>query len=467
MQLWIQWWSWVEPLRQACSRSRTFLWLAAAIAGMSSRSDLLGVSSIIRALGFCERFYDRLLDFFHSNAIDPDVLTRCWVRLVFQRMPGICRSHGRPVLVGDGIKTSKRGRKMPAVKLLHQASQTNTKPSYIMGHSIQVVSALVSASSTFFAVPLSGRIHEGLLFTTRDQRTLSEKFLSLVGSLGLEEPVYLVADSYFACQTIALGLLAQGSDLISRLRKNAVAFQPVPPPLKPKAGRPKFYGPKVRLFSLFDSRQDGWVSLASPVYGEKGVMIRYLSLDLIWRPIQRLARFVLVDHPHRGRILLLSTNRSLNPIEIIRLYGLRFKIELSFKQAVRSIGVYAYHFWMRIMDKIPFHGSDQYLHRKSNSYRFAARRKLAAYHRHIQIGLIAQGILQCLAATVPSLVWSSFGSWFCTIRPGIPPSELVVMLALRNSLPEFLARSGSAAIFTKFIRDRIDLNRFEGLRLAG
>jgi hypothetical protein len=76
------------------------------------------------------------------------------------------------------------------------------------------------------------------------------------------------------------------------------------------------------------------------------VSIRYRSLDLVWRPIRRLARFVFVDHPHRGRIIFLCTDLELSPIEVIRLYGLRFKIELSFKQAVRTIGVYAYHFWM-------------------------------------------------------------------------------------------------------------------------
>jgi hypothetical protein len=37
------------------------------------------------------------------------------------------------VLVGDGIKIPKRGKKMPAVKLLHQQSESNTKPEYIMG----------------------------------------------------------------------------------------------------------------------------------------------------------------------------------------------------------------------------------------------------------------------------------------------------------------------------------------------
>jgi hypothetical protein len=77
MHLWNQWWSWVEPLRGACSRSRSFLWLAAALAGMSIRGDLLGVTGIIRALGFCEGLYDRLLDFFRSSAVDCDALSRC------------------------------------------------------------------------------------------------------------------------------------------------------------------------------------------------------------------------------------------------------------------------------------------------------------------------------------------------------------------------------------------------------
>jgi hypothetical protein len=41
------------------------------------------------------------------------------------------------------------------------------------------------------------------------------------------------------------------------------------------------------------------------------------------------------------------------------------------------------------------------------------------------------------------------------------------MTAMRNALPEFLAGSGQASIFKKFIRDRINLSRAEGLRLAG
>ena len=468
MRIWTEWWSWVEPLRAACSRSRSFLWLLAALAGISIRSDLLGVTSIVRALGLGGHCYDRLLDFFHSKAVDPDALCQCWVKTVFARMPGIHRVNGRPVLLGDGIKIPKRGRKMPAVKLLHQVSESNSKPEYILGHSIQAVSVLVSAASTFFAVPLSARIHEGLVFSNRDQRTLPKKFLSLVEALGIAEPVYLVADAYYACHTMALGLIQAGSHLISRLRKNSVAFEPIlSTEAKPKRGRPRLYGRKIRLFTLFEKSDDRWTTVASPVYGEKDVLIRYLCVDLLWRPIRRLARFVLVEHPDRGRILFLCTDLSLNPIEIIRLYGLRFKIELSFKQAVRTLGAYGYHFWMKTMDKIGSRSGDQYLHRKTDPYRDAIRRKLAAYHRYIQIALISQGVLQCIATTTPALVWSSFGSWLCTVRPGIPPSELVVMIALRNSLPDFLIPSGPGDLLRKFLRDRLDLNRAEGFRLAG
>ena len=89
MRIWTEWWSWVEPLRAACSRSRSFLWLLAALAGISIRSDLWEVTSTVRALGLGGHCDDRLRNFFHSQAVDPDALCRCWVKTVFARMPGI------------------------------------------------------------------------------------------------------------------------------------------------------------------------------------------------------------------------------------------------------------------------------------------------------------------------------------------------------------------------------------------
>lgn len=440
----------------------------AALAGLCIRQDLLGVTSVVRALGLKESLYDRIIDFFHSDAIDPDRLCRVWTRLVLQVFPSAMRINGRLLILGDGIKVPKTGRKMPAVKCLHQESENNTKPEYIMGHSCQAVSLVVGAGESAFAVPLATRIHEGAVFSNRDKRTLPGKMLSLVRMLAIPELFYFIADAYYACKTIAPGLLKDGAHLVSRVRSNAVAYFPAQAPARKKRprGRPKMYGKKLKLRSLFD-RVEEMTEAESPVYGERGIIIRYLCVDLIWKPLKRLVRFIIVIHPSRGKCIFLSTDLELPPIDIIRLYGIRFKIELSFKQALRVIGVYAYHFWMRAMDPIRRLSGDQHLHRKTDDYRNAVRRKMAAYHRYIQVGLIAQGLLQYLATQFPTLVWQNFGSWLRTIRPGIPPSELVTANALRYALPEFIAGYRQAPIFTKFLLERIDVSRSEGLRLAG
>ena len=108
---------------------------------------------------------------------------------------------------------------------------------------------------------------------------------------------------------------------------------------------------------------------------------------------------------------------------------------------------------------------DQYLHRESLEYRTPSSAS-HAYHVFIQAGLVCQGLLQYLAAVFPQLVWNSFGSWLRTIRPGIPPSELVVATALRQRLPQFLVNSAKSNSFAKFIAEKQDPDTFEMFRLA-
>src|ERR1035441_7448740 len=468
LMLWNYWWNLVCELRSACARTRAFLWRALCLAGMATRKELLGVTSIVRALGLEPACYDRLLDFFHSPALNLHQLTCAWCALVFRAHPGILRVNGRPVLAGDGIKIAKAGRKMPGVKKLHQQSESNTKPEYIFGHSCQAVALLTQALASVFAVPLACRIHEGTVFSNRDHRTLLDKMILLIDSLGLKQSFYFVADAYYASGKIVRGLLIHGNHLVTRVKSNSVAFFPAtpPPPNRPRPkGRPAKYGNKIKVATLL--KQPAELQQApSPVYGEKGVTLRFRTADLLLRPVGILVRFVVVLHPLRGAILLMCTDLTLSPLDIIRIYGLRFKIEVSFKQALHVIGAYAYHFWMAAMTPLRRVSGDQYLHRKSVDYRDAVRRKIAAYHRHIQLGLIAQGLLQILSATIPTLVWQSFGSWIRTVRPGLAPSEQVVAIALRNTLPEFLASAAKPSILVKFIRDRLDLSRTEGTSLA-
>ncbi|MFY9327890.1 MAG: transposase [Georgfuchsia sp.] len=441
MTLWIEWLNAVRTLRPACHCLRNFLWMVLALMGLCIREDNAGITSFVRILNFRPAAYSRFLHFFHSNGLDLDQLTACWARLCLTLFQPV-EVGSRLVCLADGIKAPKEGKRMPAVKGLHQQSSSNSKAEFIMGHSLQAISLLVHSAGSVAAVPLTSRIHEGLVFSNRDQRTLLDKLVALLFSLTRiwNRQVLLVADAYYASGKIMRPLLAQGHHLVTRAKRNAVAYWPAAVAPHRGKGRPRRYGAKVSLKDLAKDAAS-FTAAPSPVYGENDVILRYRTVDLLWRPVAHLVRFVIVHHPIRGTIFLMSTDLSLQPLEILQLYGYRFKIELGFRQAVHVLGTFAYHFWMSRMKPVRRGGGDQYLHRTSDAYRTAIRRKLCAYHVHIQLGCIAQGLLQHLAINFRVEVWQGFRSWLRTMNPAMPPSELIVANALRSSLGGFFAFS--------------------------
>jgi len=445
----------VETLRPACARHTTFLWLTVVLAALCLRPDLGGVTSLVRALGLNPASYYCLLHLFHSDALRLDQLTLCW-RAALERLLArrLVRVKGRPVLLVDVLKRGKEGRKMPAVKSLHQESGSNSKADFIMGHSLQAVAVLAQAAGVCLALPVAARIHEGICWSNRDRRTLLDKMGALILGLQWSEPVIVVADAYYAAEKFARLLLANGHHLVTRVRINAVAYLPAPPPRRKRRGRRKVYGHKIKLRRWFGGPK-AFVQAPSPVYGEKGVTLRYYSHDLFWRQLGRVGRFVWVDHPQRGRMVLLCTDLTLEPMEILRLYGWRFKIEVSFKQAIHTVGAYAYHFWMQDMTPIRRGSGKQHVHRKSESYRQHLRRKLAAYERHIQLGLIAQGRMQYLALNFRRLTWFNFHTYIRTAAPQKPPSEWVVAQALRHTWPQFLRVCPQSLNLKKFLASKI------------
>jgi len=456
MMLWKMWFEAVASLRPACARAQTYAWMVVILIGLSIRADLAGVTSIVRVLGLLPRRYSRLLHLFHSTALELDQLTELWVRWCRRNLP-IMTVGPHLVCLADGLKAPKEGRKMPAVKKLHQASENNSKPPFIFGHSFQAVSVLVrTAAGHAAAVPLAARIHEGVVWSNRDQRTLLDKLVLLFLPLAaaLQTPVILVADAYYASRKVIVPLLAAAHHLLTRVRKNTVAYKPAPRPKRRRRGRPRLYGTRVRLRDLLLDRH-AFQSVPSPVYGESDVTISYRCVNLLWRPVGRLVRFVLVHHPLRGSIMLMSTDLTMDPLDVIILYGYRFKIELGFRHALSVVGSYAYHFWMMAMTPIRRISGNQHMHHRPERYRQQVRRKLAAYHAHVQLGCIAQGLLQYLALSCGPTVWQLFRSWLRTMHPDRPPSELVVAHALRTSLPDFLAASPSDSILAKFLRRQL------------
>jgi hypothetical protein len=101
MPLWISWWNAMGLLRPAFSRLCTFLWFATAVAGLTVRIELLGVTSIVRALKLQARFYNKLLEHFHSRAVKLDRFSARWTQVVLRLFPAPLRVQDRLVLVGE------------------------------------------------------------------------------------------------------------------------------------------------------------------------------------------------------------------------------------------------------------------------------------------------------------------------------------------------------------------------------
>jgi len=399
-----------------------------------------------------------MLHLFNSRAVNLKILQQSWVNLVFSEFSGIIQINGRGIIIGDGIKVGKEGKKMPAVKLLHQDSESNSKAEYIMGHSLQVIAVLAKGLSTYFAIPLIGQIHEGIQLSCGDKRTLLDKMFEMLIGVNLTAGFYFVADKYYCSGRFMKQLVAKDIHIVTMMKRGAVAYFTPIAPLEKRRGRPSKYGAKVKLFDLFDMVTP---FITAPMPNNNKVMIEYCVVHLLWRPLGRLVQFVLVRHPEKGLSIVMSTDLKADPLSLILIYSLRFKIEVMFKQAVHQIGAFMYRFWLKMMPPKKRGTGDQFLQLASTKFKEGVLRKLQAYLLFLQLGFIAQGLIQYLSMHHYKTVWGCFGSWLRTIRPNTLPSEKVVSLALSRTYIEFLIDGSEQTIFKKFLRDRTNISQIQ------
>lgn len=457
MELWNNWMALVNHFEDACSRKRTFFWLVTVLIGFTIKFDFLGVTSIARGVGLLPNYYTCMLHFFNSSAVNLAELQKIWLKLVLTKFSGIVRINERIIIVGDGIKIGKEGKKMPAVKLLHQDSASNSKAEYIMGHSIQVLAILAQGLSTCFSVPLIGQIHEGFKhIASKKSHTLLDKMSVMLFSLNITDGCYFVADKYYCSGRFMKQLVEKKTHIVTMMKRNAVAYLIPTQASKKQRGRPRKYGAGIKLFNLFNLNLP---YITAPMPGNNHLMIEYHVVYLYWRPLGQLAQFVLVKHPEKGLSIVMSTDLEAPALSLIKIYSLRFKIEVSFKQAVHQIGTFMYRFWLKRMLPTKRGSGDRSLEWAEEELKEGIAKKMNAYHLFIQLGLIAQGLTQYLSVDHYKSVWRGFGSWLRTIRENTLPSEKVTSLALSRGYIEFLLDKGKHLIFKKFLWSRIDFGQ--------
>jgi hypothetical protein len=340
-------------MRSVFRRRATFGLFIVVLWSFLLRLEGAGVSSAVRCFGLAATQYHNLLGFFHSSAFSIRDLCQCWANIVVRRTRAGLLLNGKPIYLTDAIKTAKEGRKMPGVKVLHQESESNSKPEFIRGHFWGGLSVLIGNTTVPYALPLRLTLQDGIKLSPSVRDTLVDKMAAMIIATAPLTGV-VVADAYYAARGFLVALTAAGFHVITRLRSNAVAYEPAQASTgKRGRGRPPKYGKKIHLSRLFRQR-NLFRNTDLPLYGDIK-NIAFLARDLLWRGL--LVRTVLTIYPNGSRRILLATDLSLLPEAIIQTYGFRFTPSANMSETVAMVRIRVDSVrrgapsWMKIMER--------------------------------------------------------------------------------------------------------------------
>ena len=460
------------------SRKAAFQWFVVIVVGLMLRSDKLGLTSVIRDLALQQDSYLSMLHFFRASSWSLDEIRKHWFQTVKESAP-LYREQEWYVLVGDGVKQSKEGRRIPGVKKLFQESENSAKPAYIHGHMFGGLGILAGNSHTRACVPLSIRLHDGLKAADAWNGTsTSSHIVKMVEDAYLAAKEFgnslLLLDRYFL-SVPALERLAQlnreGSvrmEIVSKAKRNCTAYEK-PAPRSAKRGRPPKKGETVHLEKLFSSCHEQFLETEVVLYGKKQT-IRYYCINLLWgQQLYQELRFVLVEY-NGIRSILASTATELDALSIIRLYSYRFQIECTFRELKQQIGAFCYHFWTKHMPKLNYYqkkedASPMELVTDEHSQKKILE-AVRAIEMHMMLSCIAMGILQCLSLNV----CNEDGVPIEKLRYLRTPSkkrisEATLMCYLRKHIFRIMNKSPELRI-TRIIQDKQDKSEIHWDSLA-
>jgi hypothetical protein len=437
----------LQQFRICFKREETFNWFVIIVVGMLLRTEMRGITTIIGCLGLEPGCYETMLHFFRSKAYDLEQVKRKWQSIVLEHIEPIMMD-GYMMLIGDHIKVSKEARHMPGVKKLHQDSENAGKAEYIFGHQHGML-GILAEGKTYQCIPLDIELQDGIdeitclkdgtvvteaaLKKLKDENNSIMKMIQMAGrfvkskgqkAIVLLDAFFTSGDAFHAVDKINHELGSPDITLITRAKANTVAYEEPEIPKKRGRGQPRKYGKKIMFKHVFKEMADTFQTATLLLYGKEET-VKYVCMDLIWKPLGRKLRFVLVETNEKCMILACS-DLYMHPERIIVAYSYRFKIEVSFKMLKHVIGGFYYHFWTTAMPKLSRFKTHNDLSKITEK---KDQEKIMATMRAVEvfslISCIAMGMLTIISLRFPGLVWGRFTGWLRTRSSETPSIETV------------------------------------------
>jgi hypothetical protein len=239
----------------------------------------------------------------------------------------------------DTTRVPKVRGQMPGVQKWHDHSGDPARGESLVGHHWALIGLVSAWGVGYLCWPVLARLLPGQLnplgFVAGPEGVQRVDFWAVVVALVRElrqyvgtQPLRVVADAYCSQASFLNPLVAEGSMVISRLRKDAVGWDdPVPVVGKRPRGRPRKQGRVRKLATVL--KVEPITALTVCIDG-KEEHLQVVWRDVWLRDVTHQVRGVVVATTHEP-ILLVSTDLTLPPEAIIQLYAARFPLELTLR----------------------------------------------------------------------------------------------------------------------------------------
>ena len=242
-------------------------------------------------------------------------------------------------LVIDDTLTLRASKKAPGSQIHHQHGNKPNLARYVRGQCWVSLAWVIKRRKQFVSLPVLTRLVPGMGNTGKliAAQTLIRAIYRLLDG----RKVRVLVDSWYMRRVFIESMLARGFDVIGQVRIDTWLCDEPPKRQKGQRGRPRKYGRKYTPKRIAHLKR---TVVTLPLY-EKEQEVRYRSKVLMARFLKgRLVRVVWCElkseagHWKKAH-LLLSTDTTLSPEQVIEAYGERWSIESMFNQLKLSWGL--------------------------------------------------------------------------------------------------------------------------------
>lgn len=282
--------------------------------------------------------------FFSKSKWELDPMGLVLVRMIDAMVP-----LAQPLVVAVDDTLGRHTGKKIAAASMHRDPLLSTavRVAFSWGHVWVVLGITVQLLGKTWCLPVLFRLYRSKKVCERDgrpYRTNTEFAAELIALLAAQlthRSLIVLGDGAFSNSSVIKGR-PSNVNFIGRSRLDAAIYAPAPPRQPGQMGRPRVRGAKLPSPAVQASASDApWQSIEVTAYGRTST-VQVLVIDALWYIVagSELLRLVVVrGFPgHERDDVLVCTDPSMSPKDIIETFAKRWSIEVTFQETKGKLG---------------------------------------------------------------------------------------------------------------------------------